>query len=74
MERLLLLSLRILQNANAVTPQNAAVQERILALCAQRDALLAATPGKPQQVAERAQWELVRYLNKISQAKIAAKL
>lgn len=72
MERLLLLSLRILQCANAINRENAAAQKRILTLSTRRDALLTSAEALPQTAAEWARWELVRYLNKISRAKMAA--
>lgn len=75
MEGLLLVSLRILRAVNTLTPGNEQQARRLLQLNNQRDALLSsATVAVPQSAADRARWELVRYVNKIAQKKTAAKI
>jgi hypothetical protein len=75
LERLLLHSLKLLHAANARTPDTNRLGERLLKLSAKRDALLSALPGgAPKAAADKARWELVRYVNKIAQKKTAAKI
>jgi hypothetical protein len=75
MEGLLLISLRILRAVNNTDNDQYRLGQRLLKLTRQREALLAALPGGgPQSAADKARWELVRYVNRISQQKIAEKI
>jgi hypothetical protein len=75
MEDLLLISLRILRAVNNTDNDQYRLGQRLLKLTRQREALLAALPGAvPQSAADKARWELVRYVNKIAQQKIAEKI
>jgi hypothetical protein len=75
MERLLLISLRILRAVNQQQQDQSALGKRLLKLAREREALLAALPGTlPQSTADKARWELVRYVNRITKQKITAKI
>jgi len=75
MEGLLLVSLQILRALNTSTTNTDQLGKRLLRLSAKRDALLSALPGgAPKAAADKARWELVRYVNKIAQKKTAAKI
>ncbi|GAB4422149.1 MAG: hypothetical protein OHK0011_00720 [Turneriella sp.] len=61
--------------ANKQDDDNHKRGQRLLKLGSERESLLAALPGGvPQSAADRARWELVRYVNKLTQKKIAAKI
>lgn len=75
MEGLLLISLRILRAVNKHSHNGQELGQRLLRLTSQRETLLAALPGGiAQTAADRARWELVRYLNQITQKKLAEKI
>ena len=72
MEGLLLVSLQILRALNTSTTNTDQLGKRLLRLSAKRDALLSALPGgEPKAAADKARWELVRYVNKVAQKKLA---
>lgn len=75
MEALLLISLRLLRAANAHAADRNQLGQHLLKLHHKRAALLAALPDQATPTAaDRTRWELVRYVNKITQKKIAAKI